>query len=229
MMKGKRILILLLAAVILTGVTFMIFAGGSADTDGSDQAPAGTIVAGMTPENAETAVFAGGCFWGVEAVFEHLNGVAEVKSGYSGGEAETAHYNMIGWGTTGHAESVEIIFDPSIISYETLLDVFFTVAHDPTQLNFQGPDVGSQYRSAVFYLSDEQKRTVEEYIQKLGRSGKYSGPIVTEVVPLTAFYLAEEYHQDFMSRNPQHPYIVYWDQPKIAHLEKEFPDLLARR
>ena len=180
-------------------------------------------------EGTESAVFAGGCFWGVEAVFERLDGVLEVVSGYSGGGEDTAHYNLVGTGTTGHAESVRIVYDPQRVSFPVLLEVFFNVAHDPTQLNYQGPDKGLQYRSAVFYAGDEQKRLTNEYIEQLEAEGAFSGPIVTQVVPLEAFYPAEEYHQDFMQRNPRHPYIVYWDLPKIAHLEEAYSGLLAPR
>jgi len=180
-------------------------------------------------EGTESAVFAGGCFWGVEEVFERLDGVLEVVSGYSGGGEDTAHYNLVGTGTTGHAESVRITYDPQRVSFPVLLEVFFNVAHDPTQLNYQGPDKGLQYRSAVFYANDEQKRMTQQYIMQLDADGDFAGPIVTQVVALEAFYPAEEYHQDFMRRNPRHPYIVYWDAPKIAHLEEAYPELLAQR
>ncbi len=203
------------------------FAGGKPESPAmapkADKPPA---MAAAAEGETETAVLAGGCFWGMEGVFERLKGVEDVVSGYSGGTADTAHYNMVGSGSTGHAESVRIIYDPKLISYEKLLEVFFNVAHDPTQLNYQGPDHGTQYRSEVFYADDEQKRTVERYIKKLSDEGIFADPIVTEVAPLKAFYPAEEYHQDFMRLNPNHPYIVYWDVPKIRHLEKEYPDLI---
>ena len=205
------------------------FGGAKAETpapmaDNQTEAAA----AAVPMEGTETAVFAGGCFWGVEAVFERLDGVLEVVSGYSGGSADTAHYNLVGTGTTGHAESVRITYDPQRISYAALLEVFFNVAHDPTQLNYQGPDKGTQYRSAVFYADDEQKRMARQYIEQLEADGVFDRPIVTQVVALEAFYPAEEYHQDFMRRNPRHPYIVYWDVPKIAHLEEAYPELLAQ-
>ncbi len=174
-----------------------------------------------------TAVLAGGCFWGVEGVFERLAGVIDVVSGYSGGEAADADYESVSTGRTGHAESVKILYDPSKISYGTLLMIFFQVAHDPTELNFQGPDHGTQYRSAVFYSDDAQKRTAESYIAILDKAGVYRAPIVTEVVPLKAFYPAEAYHQDFMDNNPTYPYIVYWDAPKVAQLVSQHPELLA--
>jgi peptide-methionine (S)-S-oxide reductase len=173
-----------------------------------------------------TAVFAGGCFWGVEAVFERLKGVQEVVSGYSGGEAKTAHYELVGTGRTGHAESVRITYDPSQVSYGTLLKVFFSVAHDPTQLNYQGPDHGTQYRSAIFYADDTQKRVAEEYIRALDKARVFRGRIVTELSPLKAFYPAEAYHQDYLRHNPTQPYIVIWDLPKIAALQKEYPQLV---
>ena len=179
--------------------------------------------------NIQTAILAGGCFWGMEGVFERLKGVMDVTSGYSGGEAQTAHYSMVSTGTTDHAESVRVTFDPSIISYGELLKVFFSVAHDPTQLNRQGPDVGSQYRSAIFYADDHQKRIAEEYIRTIDKAGIFRKPIVTKVVPLKAFYQAEDYHQDFMDRHPDHPYIRYWDVPKVDHLKKEFPKLVVQR
>jgi peptide-methionine (S)-S-oxide reductase len=179
------------------------------------------------PEN-RTAVLAGGCFWGVEGVFERLNGVVDVVSGYSGGDEMTARYELVSMGNTGHAESVRIVYDPSRVSYGTLLKVFFSVAHDPTQLNSQGPDVGTQYRSAIFYATVEQKRVAEEYIRALEKSGVFNKKIATQVVPLKEFYPAEDYHQDFMDKNPDYPYVVFWDLPKIAHLEKEFPELLNR-
>jgi peptide-methionine (S)-S-oxide reductase len=180
-------------------------------------------------KGTQTAVLAGGCFWGVEGVFERLKGVKDVVSGYSGGEKSTAHYEMVGSGRTGHAESVQIRYDPAQISYGTLLKVFFAVAHNPTELNFQGPDHGTQYRSAIFYANDGQKKVAEEYIRMLDAAKVYPKPIVTQVVPLKAFYAAESYHQDFMDNNPDYPYIVYWDKPKIAALQKEFPDLVQKK
>ncbi len=185
--------------------------------------------ANMSPAGSETAVLAGGCFWGMEGVFERLNGVLDVVSGYSGGEADTAHYYTVAKGTTGHAESIRIYFDPDVISYQTILKVFFLVAHDPTELNFQGPDHGTQYRSAIFYADNAQKKIAESYIKELDASGVFSDPIVTQVVPLTAFYMAEPDHQDFMARNPNYPYIVYWDRPKVEKLVKEYPELVAAK
>jgi peptide-methionine (S)-S-oxide reductase len=176
----------------------------------------------------QTAVFAGGCFWGIQAVFQHVKGVKKATSGYSGGAAETAHYEMVSSGTTGHAESVQIIYDPSKISYGKLLKIFFSVAHDPTELNYQGPDHGTQYRSAVFTTSDEQKRVAQSYIAQLQKVKVFDAPIVTQVTPLKAFYAAEDYHQDYATNHPNQPYIFINDLPKVANLQKQFPDLYLR-
>lgn len=179
------------------------------------------------PARLKTAVFAGGCFWGVEAVFEWTRGVADARSGYSGGTKETANYELVSDGKTKHAEAVEVRFDPEIVSYEQLLDIFFKVIHDPTELNRQGPDVGEHYRSAVFYSDDEQKSAAAAYIEKLAAERVYKKPIVTQLVPLEAFYPAEDYHQDFLRKNPNDPYIVYHDIPKLEKLKKKFPKLWA--
>ncbi len=170
-----------------------------------------------------TAVFAGGCFWGVDAVFKHLKGVSDVVSGYSGGSAATAKYMLVGTGTTGHAESVKVTYDPSKIAYADLLKVFFSVAHDPTQLNRQGPDVGSQYRSAIFYADPQQKEVAQQYIAQLNAAKTFGKPIVTEVAPLAQFFPAEDYHQNYLALHPDQPYIVYNDLPKLGALKKEFP------
>jgi peptide-methionine (S)-S-oxide reductase len=180
------------------------------------------------PSGRETAVLAGGCFWGMEDVFEKLKGVTEVVVGYSGGSAETAHYETVSSGTTGHAESVKVTFDPARISYGTLLDVYFRVAHDPTERDRQGPDEGTQYRSAIFYSGEAQRRAALAAITTLSHAKAFSGPIVTEVVPLRAFYPAEEYHQHFADRNPSYPYIVAIDAPKVAELRTKFPQLLKQ-
>lgn len=173
----------------------------------------------------QTAVLAGGCFWGVRAVFQHVKGVTKATSGYSGGEAKTAEYEQVSTGETGHAESVKITYDPSQITYGELLRVFFSVAHDPTELNRQGPDSGSQYRSVIFYNGAEQKRIAEEYIAQLERAKVFPRPIVSQVVPLKGFYEAEAYHQDYASRHPHNLYIVYNDAPKVTNLREEFPQL----
>ncbi len=188
--------------------------------------PAPTVDQPATANHTATAVFAGGCFWGVEAVFERLNGVTNAVSGFAGGNAATAHYEMVSTGTTGHAESVQVTYDPSRISYGKLLEVFFSVAHDPTELNRQGPDDGTQYRSAIFYSNPEQKRVAEAYIHQLTAAKVFRDPIVTQVVPLNGFYAAESYHQHFFDHNPNNPYIVYNDAPKVKHLQEEFPQLL---
>lgn len=173
----------------------------------------------------QTAVFAGGCFWGVQAVFEHLKGVDSVVSGYSGGHVDSPSYQSVSLGITGHAESVEVHYDASQITYGQLLMVFFGVAHDPTQWNRQGPDTGSQYRSAIFFQSEEQKRIAEAYIAQLGAAKIYSRPIVTKLEAFKAFFPAEAYHQDFLKNNPRNPYIVYNDLPKLDHLKQAFPSL----
>ncbi len=173
----------------------------------------------------QTAVFAGGCFWGVDAVFKHVKGVSNVVSGYAGGSADTAHYEQVSNGNTGHAESVQVRFDPARISYQQLLQVFFSVAHDPTQLNRQGPDSGSQYRSAIFYTSVEQQKLAQNTIQQLTAARNISAPIVTQVVPLQQFYPAEAHHQNYLALHPYQPYIVFNDAPKLDQLRKQFPAL----
>lgn len=177
----------------------------------------------------QTAVFAGGCFWGVEAVFRHVKGVTRAVSGYAGGTVKDPSYEQVSSGRTGHAESVEVTYDPAQISYGQLLVVFFSVAHDPTELNRQGPDVGTQYRSVIFYLSDEQKRVAQAYIDQLARTKAFGRPIVTQVAPLPAFFPAEDYHQNYLALHPMQPYIVYNDLPKLEALRKEFPTLYAAR
>ncbi|KXK02113.1 MAG: methionine sulfoxide reductase A [Acidobacteria bacterium OLB17] len=184
-----------------------------------------TPAAKNAPAARETAVFAGGCFWGVEGVYEHVKGVVDVKSGYAGGTKETANYEDVGSGTTGHAESVQVTFDPSIVTYEQLLYIFFTVAHNPTELNFQGPDHGPQYRSAIFFAGDKQKQAAAAFIKALTDAKFFDKPIVTELKPLDAFYPAEEYHQDYMRLNPDEPYIVVNDRPKVDLLKHRFPEL----
>ena len=173
----------------------------------------------------QTAVLAGGCFWGVEGVFEHVKGVTRVVSGYAGGQADTASYRQVSTGRTGHAESVRIFYDPARISYGQLLKVFFSVAHDPTELNRQGPDTGTQYRSAIFYASEDQKRVADGYIAQLQAAGVFPGRIVTQVVPLQGFYDAEAYHQNYLDQHPNQPYIVINDLPKIANLRRLLPSL----
>jgi peptide-methionine (S)-S-oxide reductase len=190
-------------------------------------APAVDIPAPAAKQTANV-VLAGGCFWGVEAVFERLKGVTDAVSGYAGGKKSTAHYEVVSTGSTGHAESVQVTYDPSQISYGKLLEVYFSVAHDPTELNRQGPDYGTQYRSAIFYSNDEQKRVAEAYIKQLNEAKVYSRPIVTQLAPLDGFYRAEEYHQHYFDHNPNQPYIVFNDAPKVKHLQQQFPDLLKK-
>ena len=175
----------------------------------------------------QQAVFAGGCFWGTQAVFERVKGVLETTVGYAGGSRESATYDQVTTETTGHAESVEVIYDPARISYGQLLRIFFSVAHDPTQLNRQGPDVGTSYRSAIFYTDEEQKRLAETYIRQLDGAHVFGGRIVTEVTPLKGFYRAEDYHQDYAEHHPENPYIQVCDRPKIEALRVQFPELFV--
>jgi len=197
---------------------------GAAESAVALPPPAIDIKASAVP-GLQTAVFAGGCFWGVEAVFRHMKGVTSAVSGYAGGVAKTADYESVGSGTTGHAESVKVTYDPAKVSYGQLLTVFFSVAHDPTQLNRQGPDHGTQYRSAIFTASDEQKRVAQAYVAQLDRANVFGRPIVTEIVALPAFYPAEAYHQNYLALHPTQPYIVYNDLPKLANLKTQFPGL----
>jgi peptide-methionine (S)-S-oxide reductase len=207
-------------------ITIMGVLGLVACTVASGQVPA---YSGPSPaadmKGKQTAVLAGGCFWGVDAVFKHVKGVSSVVSGFSGGAANTAHYEVVSTGETGHAESVKITFDPSKVTYAQLLRVFFSVATDPTELNRQGPDVGTQYRSAIFYTNDEQKAIALAYIDQLDKARAFPAAIVTQVVPFRAFYEAEAYHQNYLASHPDNPYIVYNDLPKLQHLKQEFPEL----
>lgn len=189
--------------------------------------PPATDASLATQPGKETAVFAGGCFWGVQSVFQRVKGVLSTTAGYSGGSARTATYQQVVTETTGHAESVEVVYDPSRITYGQLLRIYFSVAHDPTQLNRQGPDVGTSYRSAIFYSNDEQMRLAKAYIAQLDQQKVFSKPIVTEVTPLKAFYRAEAYHQDYAYHNPDNPYIQVCDRPKIEALKQQFPELFV--
>jgi peptide-methionine (S)-S-oxide reductase len=207
----------------------VLIAGTVACTAGN---AAGVAIPGPAVDAAkaagqQTAVVAGGCFWGIQAVFQHVKGVLRATSGYSGGEAKTAQYEVVSTGETGHAESVKITYDPAQVTYGELLRVFFSVAHDPTQLNRQGPDDGTQYRSVIFYGNDEQKTIAEAYIAQLDKAKVFPQRIVTQVVPLKAFYPAEAYHQDYATLHPDQPYIVYNDAPKVVHLRQQFPELYA--
>jgi len=200
----------------------------SASTHGPVPSPAVDSELATSP-GQQTAVLAGGCFWGVQAVFQHVKGVTNATSGYSGGSAKTAHYEAVSDGNTGHAESVEITFDPSRVTYGQLLQVFFSVATDPTELNRQGPDTGTQYRSVIFYANDEQKRVAEAYIAQLEQAKVFSGRIMTQVVPLKAFYPAEDYHQNYATLHPDNPYIAMNDAPKVEHLREEFPAMYKEK
>lgn len=188
-------------------------------------APAAGASASNGVEPFQTAVFAGGCFWGVDAVFRHVKGVSGVESGYAGGSADTATYDRVSGGNTGHAEAVRVRFDPAQVTYGQLLGVFFNVAHDPTQLNRQGPDYGSQYRSAVFYTGPEQRQLTEDYVRDLAGAKTFKSRIVTEITPLKEFFPAEAYHQDYLAQHPNQPYIVINDLPKLDLLRRRFPDL----
>ena len=211
-------------ALILGSLLSATACTAKANPNAAVPAPAVDAPRAATP-GQQSAVLSGGCFWGVQAVFQHVKGVIKATSGYSGGSAKTAEYETVSTGETGHAESVEVVYDPSQITYGELLRVFFSVAHDPTQLNRQGPDQGTQYRSSIFYSSDEQKRIAEAYIAQLDKAGVFPRRIVTQVVPLQAFYPAEAYHQNYAALHPYQPYIVYNDAPKVDHLRKEFPEL----
>jgi peptide-methionine (S)-S-oxide reductase len=189
--------------------------------------PAPAVDEPATGARTETAVFAGGCFWGVQGVFQHVKGVTNAVSGYSGGKKESAQYETVSGGNTGHAESVQVTFDPTKVSYGKLLQVYFSVAHNPTQLNFQGPDHGTQYRSALFPLDDAQRKVATAYIAQLEAAKAFPKPIVTRVEPFKGFFPAEAYHQNFLTLNPDYPYIVYNDLPKVADLKKVFPQQYA--
>ena len=217
-----------LLRVFVVGAAFLFFSSALSNAGGRNgfSVPVPSLDAALASgKSDQTAVLAGGCFWGIQAVFQHVKGVMSATSGYSGGASATAEYERVSTGETGHAESVRITYDSSQITYGRLLQIFFSVAHDPTQLNRQGPDEGSQYRSAIFYNSDEQKRIAEAYIAQLNEAKVFSRQIVTQVVPLKSFYPAEAYHQDYATRHPDNPYIVYNDAPKVAHLRQQFPDL----
>lgn len=220
-MMGKLLSIAGAIALLAWGL-----AGGSAAAEKAVKLPAPVLDTTASVSAAtETAVFAGGCFWGVQAVFQHTRGVLNAVSGYAGGQKETATYSSIGTGRTGHAESVQVTYDPKLISYGKLLQIYFSVAHDPTQINRQGPDSGTQYRSAVFYQDKSQRQTAEGYIAQLDGAKVFASKIVTQLVPLTTFYPAEAYHQDYATRNPRSAYIVRFDLPKIANLKTMLPDL----
>lgn len=224
-----------LAIGLLLAGTTIVFRANRAQAAADTETLVSKVVAAAGPDATlppasavaaqEVAVFAGGCFWGVQAVFQHTKGVISARSGYAGGERATANYNAVSSGTSGHAEAVRVVYDPSKVSYQTLLNIFFSVVHDPTQLNMQGPDHGTQYRSEVFTTTADQKTATEQYISKLGGAKVYDRPIVTKVSPLAAFYEAEAYHQDYATTHPNDMYIVINDAPKVEALKKQFPAL----
>jgi peptide-methionine (S)-S-oxide reductase len=216
------------AALIVSGIGALAFGTRVTPSAAEDAkvlpAPVIDEAAGNAPAETETAVFAGGCFWGVQGVFQHVNGVTKAVSGYAGGEAATAHYEMVGTGATGHAESVQVTFDPHKVSYGQLLQIYFSVAHDPTELNFQGPDMGTQYRSTVFPTNTEQSMVAEAYIQQLQAAHVFTNDIVTTIEEGKTFYPAEDYHQDYLTLHPGQPYIAINDLPKVRNLETLYPD-----
>jgi peptide-methionine (S)-S-oxide reductase len=218
-----------LRSIVFSAVVVALVLGGVMRLrarDGATPLPSPAVDSSLaSTKSQETSVIAGGCFWGIQAVFQHVKGVISASSGYSGGSAKNAEYELVSTGDTGHAESVKIVYDPSQITYGQLLKVFFSVAHDPTELNRQGPDTGSQYRSVIFYSNEEQKRIAQAYITQLDQAKIFPRRIVTQVVPLASFYQAEPYHQDYAARHPDNPYIMFNDAPKVANLKKQFPDL----
>jgi peptide-methionine (S)-S-oxide reductase len=217
--KTTRALLLAAVLSLATAACHLASAASVALPAAATDEPAGA------PKATRTAVVAGGCFWGIQAVFQHVKGVVSATSGYSGGSAASAHYEIVSSGTTEHAESVKITYDPSQITYGQLLRVFLQVGHDPTELDRQGPDTGTQYRSVIFYADAEQQRVAEAYLAQLRQANAFPRPIVTRVSPLKAFYPAEDYHQDYARRHPHDLYIVYNDAPKVENLKKEFPEL----
>jgi len=217
---------LIALSVVVVVVLAAVGIYGGAKASGKAPVPAAaTDDALASAPGKQTAVFAGGCFWGTQSVFERVKGVIDTTAGYAGGSASTATYDQVTTETTGHAESVRVVYDPSKITYGQLLRVFFSVAHDPTQLNRQGPDVGTSYRSAIFYSSEEQQRIAQAYIAQLDAAHVFPKPIVTQVTPLKGFYDAESYHQDYALHNPDNPYILVCDRPKVEALKQQFPEL----
>ena len=216
--------------LIVAGLAVLLYSFGWKPAKGATALPDPKVDESVVAaQGHETVVLAGGCFWGIQAVFEHVKGVAKATAGYSGGTVKNPEYEEVSSGTTGHAESVEVVYDPSKITFGQLLKIFFSVAHDPTELNYQGPDVGTQYRSAIFFETPEQERIAKAYVAQLTDAHAFSSPIVTQVEPFKAFYRAEDYHQDYAERNPENPYIMMNDRPKVANLKKEFPELYVSR
>ena len=217
------------AVIVAAGFAIVAAAAWSRSGKGFDFPNPKADEARASTKGTETVVFAGGCFWGIQAVFEHVKGVTRATAGYSGGTVKNPGYEEVSTGTTGHAESVEVVYDPSQITFGQLLKIFFSVAHDPTELNRQGPDFGTQYRSAIFYTTPEQLRIAKAYVDQLTQAKIFSDPIVTQIQPMAGFYRAEDYHQDFAVHHPDYPYIVINDLPKVANLKKDFPDLYVSR
>jgi len=216
-----RVILVVLAIVVLA----VIFKGAASRAENATVVPMPAVDEAAGTRSSEIAVLGGGCFWGVQAVYQHLKGVTSAVSGYAGGEQSTAEYERVSTGRTGHAEAVQITFDPRVITYGRILQVFFSVVHDPTQLNRQGPDVGTQYRSAIFPMNPEQGNVAKAFIAQLNQARTFGAAIVTKIEPSRSFYRAEAYHQDFLEMNPTHPYIVINDLPKIDNLKRIFPDL----
>jgi peptide-methionine (S)-S-oxide reductase len=215
----------LIAGALLLAPLMMLAAGHSRAAEPAVAIPPPALdETAPAASGSQTVVVAGGCFWGMQAVYEHTKGVTLAVSGYSGGSKETAHYQMVGTERTGHAESVSITYDPRQITLGKILQIYFSVAHNPTELNYQGPDSGTSYRSAIFYANDEQKRIAAAYIEQLDKAHAFASPIVTKLEPLSGFYPAEDYHQDFAVVHPTYPYIVFNDLPKVANLKRMFPD-----
>ena len=225
---SRRLTPLMAAIALVTGAA-ILWRSPVQGTEPAVVIAAPAVDNAMVEGAAQTAVLAGGCFWGVQGVFEHVRGVRKVLAGYAGGDRSSAQYETVSSGTTGHAESVKIVFDPAKISYGQILQIAFSVVHNPTQLNRQGPDVGTQYRSAIFYADDTQKHIAEAYIRQLNESHAFARPIVTRVDPLKGFYEAENYHQDYLMHNPTVPYIAMFDVPKIQNFKRVFPELYNDR
>jgi peptide-methionine (S)-S-oxide reductase len=228
-LRMVAVILTVLAGVMVWRARNEVMASGAPGGGAAPAVPAAAVDEARAPApKKEMAVVAGGCFWGIQAVFQHVKGVVSATSGYSGGSVKNPDYEQVSSGSTGHAESVQIVYDPSQVTYGELLRVFFSVAHDPTELNRQGPDEGTQYRSVIFYGNDEQKRIADAYVAQLEQAKIYPHKIVTQVVPLQAFYPAEGYHQNYARIHPDNPYIMFNDAPKVANLKKEFPDLYSK-
>lgn len=219
-----------LALLVIAASVFVVRNSALANSGGGAPFPNPAVdEPAVAADTRETAVLAGGCFWGIQAVFQHVKGVTSATSGYAGGSMKNPDYESVSSGATGHAESVKIVFDPAKISYGQILKIFFSVAHDPTELNRQGPDTGTQYRSVIFYTSDQQKRVADAYIAQLDQAKQFAHPIVTQVVPYKAFYAAEGYHQNYATLHPDNLYIRFNDLPKVANLQQQYPSLYQEK